>query len=149
MWYVHYPSFNLKLFSLYSHLIADAMTGKEGIKIPEKRTHTHIHKHKSDQTLKWQLPSQVNFIQKHLKRLFALPPFVFFFSALVHSLNFQSGALEFIFVFEVRIVHSLSNSLVLFADSIKAGCHWYTVNTCRRRQITNCIMYTQMLMHRR
>jgi len=44
MWYVQYPSFNFKLFCLNSHLIVDAMTGKEGIKIPKKRTHSQAYK---------------------------------------------------------------------------------------------------------
>lgn len=108
MWYVHYSSFNLKLFFLYSHLILDVMTGKEGI-----NTHIHVHTYTRDRTSKWQLPSQVNFLRKHLERLLTLPPFVFV--GLVHSFNFQSSVLEFIFVFEVRIVHSLSSSCCLAA----------------------------------
>lgn len=69
MIYVQYTY--ITYFSSILYLRVDVMTGKEGIKIPEKRTHVDIRKYKRDQTLKWQLPSQVNFIRKHLERLLA------------------------------------------------------------------------------
>lgn len=139
MWYVHYSSFNLKLFFLYSHLILDVMTGKEGI---STHTHTRSHVYKGSN-----FKVTATFTGKLLTETpRALAHFCFCRHCSFFQLPVECFGVYFCIwgqdcAFSLKLSLSCC-SLVLFADGIKAGCHGYTVNTCRRRQITNCIMYT-------